>query len=125
MAWHAIADADLSFLQNVMKICTWSHLRKPLDDFYTWYSRFTCLRIAILFIGSFRAVLFFADSRRKKGFQPVESLYFCVGQKKSCLKRTSKNNRYFGTCKPVSSFQMVAFFDVDTSLIWNKQIYEM
>ena len=43
--------------------------------------------LAVLFK---RAVLFFADSRRKKGFQPIKSLYCCEGQqkkKKNCLKR--------------------------------------
>ena len=38
------------------------------------------------FLQFFRAVLFFADSIRKKGFQPVKSLYFCVGEQK---KRTA------------------------------------
>ena len=32
--------------------------------------------------GSFRAVIFLADSKRKKGFQPVEGLYFRVVQPK-------------------------------------------
>ena len=31
--------------------------------------------------------LFFADSRRKNGFQPVKSAYFCAGQQK---KRTAR-----------------------------------
>ena len=44
---------------------------------------------------------FFTDSEEKKGFQPVQSLYFCVGQqKKNRLKRTSKKNRSLGACKP-------------------------
>ena len=30
----------------------------------------------------FEWLFFFADSRRKRGFQPVKSPYFCVGQKK-------------------------------------------
>ena len=39
-------------------------------------------------------LFFLADLRRKEGFQPVKSLYFCVGRKrkKSGLKRTSKKN---------------------------------
>ena len=47
---------------------------------------------------------FFADSSKKKGFQPVKSPYFCVGQqktkKKERLEKNRKKNRYFGTCKP-------------------------
>ena len=57
------------------------------------------------FCGSFQAVLFIsADSSRKKGFQLVESPYFCMGQQKkeNRLKRTSKMNRYLGTCKPAT-----------------------
>ena len=59
------------------------------------FSRFTCPGKTVLFSSSFRAVLslfFFLLTRRKKGFQPVKSLHFCVGQqkKKSCLKRISK-----------------------------------
>ena len=68
-------------------------------------SRFTCPKNAVLFGCSFQAVHFFsADSSRKKGFQPVKSPYFCVGQqkkkKKNRLKRTSKGKRAF---QPVNS----------------------
>ena len=42
---------------------------------------------------------FFADSRKKKGFQPAKSLYFCVGQQKK-KKEPLEKNRDFGTCKP-------------------------
>ena len=35
----------------------------------------------------FKQFFFFADSSRKKGFQPVKSPYFCVGQQKK--KRTA------------------------------------
>ena len=42
------------------------------------------------FTSSFRALLFFADSRIYKSFQPVKSPYFCVGKQK---KRTSKKDR--------------------------------
>ena len=64
-------------------------------------SRFTCPKIAVLFTGSFQAVLFylltqavlffFADSSRKKGSQRVKSFYFCIGQqkKKEPVKRTA------------------------------------
>ena len=58
--------------------------------------------------GSFSEVLLsIADSRRKNGFQPINSLFFCVGQqkKKNRSKRTSKKNRYFGTCKPTICVQ--------------------
>ena len=68
-----------------------------LPDICVMYSRFTCRKIAVHSTGSFQAVLFFsADSSRKKDFQPVKNHYFCIGQQK---KRTSKTNRYFGTCK--------------------------
>ena len=40
-------------------------------------SRFTCLKIAVLFTGSIQAVLFFSNYRRKKGFQPIKGRYFC------------------------------------------------
>ena len=55
---------------------------------------------SVLFNSSFQAV-FFADSRRKRGFQPVKSLDFCIEQhkKENHLKRTSKQNHYFGTRK--------------------------
>ena len=47
----------------------------------------------------FERVFFFFESSSKNGFPPVESPFFCVGQKKKHLKRTSKKNRCFGTCK--------------------------
>ena len=64
-------------------------------------SRFTCPKKAVLLTSSFQAVLlFFADSSRKKDFQPMKSLDFCLGQqKKYRSKRTVKKNRFFGTCK--------------------------
>ena len=46
----------------------------------TAISWFTCPEKAVLFS-------FFADSRRKKGFQPVKNLYFCVGQQKKRAAR--------------------------------------
>ena len=53
-------------------------------DFYVqFYNRFTCPEKAVLFSSSFRAVLFFLLTQgEKKGFQPIKSLYFCVGQQK-------------------------------------------
>ena len=52
----------------------------------------------------FKRFFFFADSRRKKGFQPLKNLYFCVDRqkRKNCSKRTSKKNSYFGTRKPAN-----------------------
>ena len=57
--------------------------------------------------GSF---FFFVNSRRKKGFQPIESPYFCVGQQKpkNRLKRTSTKNRDFGTCIPDIYFSFLS-----------------
>ena len=60
-------------------------------------SRFTCPKIAVHFTGSFQAVFFFADSKRKNSFQPVKNLCFCISQQK---KEPLEKNRYFGTCKP-------------------------
>ena len=50
--------------------------------------------------------IFSADSRREKGFQPIKSPYFCLGQqeKENRLKRTIKKNGYFGTCKLANSY---------------------
>ena len=46
-------------------------------------SRFTCPEITVSFSDSFQvALFFFADSRRKKGFQLVKSFHFCLGQQK-------------------------------------------
>ena len=64
---------------------TWrQHNGVVIEQECTTSSRFTCPEKAVLFNRSFRAVFFFffADSRRKKGFRPVENLYFCVGQQK-------------------------------------------
>ena len=66
-------------------------------------SRFTCFEKAVLLTSSFRAVpLFFADSNRKKGFQPMKSPYFCVSQqrKKNRSKRIPEKNRFLRACKP-------------------------
>ena len=54
------------------------------------------------FSSSFRAILFFLlTQREKKPFRASKKLISAeVSKKKSCLKRTSKKNRYFGTSKP-------------------------
>ena len=41
----------------------------------------------VLFTGSFQVVLFFADSSRKKGFQPIKNPYFCLGREKEPLEK--------------------------------------
>ena len=62
--------------------------------------------VAVLFT-IFSSSSFFLANSRRKGFQPVKSPSFCVGQqeKKNRLKRTSKKNRYFGICKPAICFR--------------------
>ena len=68
------------------------------QNFWCSISRFTCPEKADLFSSSLQGVLFFfADSRRKKGFQPVKSLYFCVGQqkKKELLEKNQQNEPLF------------------------------
>ena len=54
---------------------------------------FTCPKKAVLFSNFFLMFfLFFADSRRKKSFQPVKNFYFCVGLqiKKELLEKNSR-----------------------------------
>ena len=46
------------------------------------FSRFTCPKIAVPFTSSFRAILFFADLRRNKGFLLAENPFFCLSQQK-------------------------------------------
>ena len=85
--WIRVADIFCS--SQLFNFWKSSHYAMP-DICYegrSWnthiYSRFTCLKIASLFTGSFQAVLFFfADSSRKKGFQPSKNPYFCWGQQK-------------------------------------------
>ena len=70
------------------------------------FIRFTCPEKTVLFNSSF-----YADSRRKNGFQPNESLCFCVGQQK---KRTNKKrtdilehvNRLIVSFNPFISLQI-------------------
>ena len=49
------------------------------------YSHSTRQEIASLYVAKkqfFSSKFFFVGSRRKKGFQPVKSFYFCLGQQK-------------------------------------------
>ena len=50
----------------------------------------------------FFSIVFFADSSRNNGFKLAESPFFLLdsAKKENRLKRTSKMNCYFGTCKP-------------------------
>ena len=85
---------DKSFFSTRTKESTYiAGLHVPKQRFF----------LAVLFE---RFFFFFGDSRRKRGFQPVKSLYFYVGQqkKKELLeKETEKKNRHFGTCIPAST----------------------
>ena len=61
-------------------------------------SLFTCPEKAVIFSCSF----FFFLTQEKRAFSQSKafiSAWICK-RKKSCLKRTSKQNRSFGTCKP-------------------------
>ena len=46
----------------------------------------------------FEWFFFFADSSRKKVFQPIKSPYFCVGQQKKTRKEPAKKIAVFWTC---------------------------
>ena len=53
-------------------------------------SRLTCPKIVVHFTGSYQTFFFFADTSRKKGFQPVKRRYFRPGQQK---RKTARKNQ--------------------------------
>ena len=54
----------------------------PISQIAATFSWFSCPEKEVLFMFFYSSNFFFADSRREKGFQPVKSLYFCVGKRK-------------------------------------------
>ena len=64
------SEGDLKVLYNSSNLSWWFPEQVSLPQYielYRKFSRFTCLKIAVLFTGSFQAVLFFCWLKQKKG----------------------------------------------------------